>query len=69
VDALLFAWHPGAMGGPAITNVLFGVASPSGKLPVTFPRMVGRGPVCDAHRRTGRPIGGTSPTPVERALF
>ena len=39
VDALLFAWHPGTMGGPAISDVLFGVESPSGKLPVTFPRI------------------------------
>jgi beta-glucosidase len=60
VDALLFAWHPGTMGGPAITDVLFGVASPSGKLPVTFPRMVGQVPIYYAHKSTGRP-----PTPED----
>jgi beta-glucosidase len=55
VDALLFAWHPGAMGGPAITDILFGVASPSGKLPVTFPNMVGQVPIYYAHKHTGKP--------------
>ncbi|MBT8072778.1 MAG: glycosyl hydrolase, partial [Xanthomonadales bacterium] len=55
VDAMLFAWHPGSMGGPAIAKVLFGAHSPSGKLPVTFPRMVGQVPVYYAHKNTGKP--------------
>ena len=37
VDALLFAWHPGTMGGEAISDLLFGDFSPSGKLPISFP--------------------------------
>ncbi|RPH96152.1 MAG: glycosyl hydrolase [Lysobacterales bacterium] len=55
VDALLFAWHPGSMGGPAIADVLFGREAPSGKLPVTFPRMVGQVPIYYAHKNTGKP--------------
>ncbi len=57
VDALVYAWHPGTMGGPAIADVLFGVESPSGKLPITFPRMVGQVPIYYAHKNTGRPPG------------
>jgi beta-glucosidase len=54
-DAVLFAWHPGTMGGPAIADLLFGLDSPSGKLPVTFPRAVGQVPIFYSHKNTGRP--------------
>jgi beta-glucosidase len=55
VKAVLWAWHPGTMGGPAIVDVLFGGVVPSGKLPVTFPRTVGQVPIYYAHMNTGRP--------------
>jgi beta-glucosidase len=55
VDAILFAWHPGTMGGPAITELLFGEECPSGKLPVTFPRTVGQIPLYYGQKNTGRP--------------
>lgn len=55
VDAILFAWHPGTMGGAAIADVLFGAESPSGKLPVTFPRMVGQIPIYFGQKNTGKP--------------
>jgi len=55
LDALLFAWHPGTMGGPAIADLLFGVESPSGKLPATFPRVVGQIPVYYSQKNTGKP--------------
>ena len=35
-NAVLDVWYPGAMGGKALARVLFGDASPGGKLPVTF---------------------------------
>lgn len=54
-DALLFAWHPGTMGGPALIDLIFGVHAPSGKLPVTFPRSVGQIPIYYNHKTTGRP--------------
>jgi beta-glucosidase len=53
--AVLYAWHPGTMTGPAIADLLFGVASPSGKLPITFPQAVGQVPVYYSHKNTGRP--------------
>jgi beta-glucosidase len=55
VDAVLFAWHPGTMGGAAIADLLFGLESPSGKLPVTFPRMVGQVPIYYGQKNTGKP--------------
>lgn len=44
-DALLTAWYPGEQGGNAIANIIFGDATPSGKLPVSIPRSVGQLPV------------------------
>jgi beta-glucosidase len=55
VSAILFAWHPGTMGGPAIADLLFGKASPSAKLPVTFPRKVGQVPIYYAQKHSGKP--------------
>ncbi|MEM7431874.1 MAG: glycoside hydrolase family 3 N-terminal domain-containing protein [Pseudomonadota bacterium] len=55
VDAILFAWHPGTMGGPAIADVLFGELTPSGKLPVSFPKMVGQVPIYYSGKNTGKP--------------
>lgn len=38
IPAILQGWYPGARGGKAIADILFGKASPEGKLPVTFYR-------------------------------
>lgn len=59
VQSVLWAWHGGTMGGPAITDLLFGRAVPSGKLTVTFPRTVGQVPIYYAHLNTGRPALAT----------
>ena len=56
--AMLYAFHPGTMGGPALVNILFGDVNPSGKTPVTFLRTVGQAPLYYAHNNTGRPYHG-----------
>ena len=38
IPAILEGWYPGAQGGRAIADILFGAACPEGKLPVTFYR-------------------------------
>ena len=65
VDAVLSAWHPGTMTGPAIADLIFGIESPSGKLPVTFPRTEGQIPVYYNHKNTGRPPQGKDLTMID----
>lgn len=38
IPAIIQAWYPGAQGGRAVADLLFGEYSPEGKLPVTFYR-------------------------------
>jgi beta-glucosidase len=44
VPGIIEAWFPGAQGGTAIADVLFGDYNPGGKLTVTVPRTVGQIP-------------------------
>lgn len=45
VSAVIWVWKPGEEGGNAVADVLFGDASPSGRLPVSLPRSVGQLPI------------------------
>ena len=58
-DAILYAWHPGTMGGKALANIISGSVNPSGKLPVTFPRNVGQIPIYYNHKHTSHRAKGT----------
>jgi beta-glucosidase len=50
VDAIIEAWEPGAKGGQAIAEVIFGLINPGGKLPITIPYSVGHGQAIYDHK-------------------
>jgi len=54
-DAVLYSFHGGTMAGPGLANVITGKAVPSGRLPMTFPKMVGQVPLYYNRLNTGRP--------------
>jgi beta-glucosidase len=55
IPAIVETWFPGTEAGSAIANILFGDVSPSGKLPMSFPRAVGQEPLYYNQFPTGRP--------------
>ena len=58
VPAIMAVWFPGTEAGHALANVLYGDVSPSGKLPMSFPRAVGQEPLYYNQFPTGRPPTG-----------
>src|SRR6266699_1632898 len=55
VPAIIQAWYLGTQAGNAIAHTLLGDASPSGRLPLSWPRAVGQIPIYYNHKNTGRP--------------
>ncbi|WIB78272.1 glycoside hydrolase family 3 N-terminal domain-containing protein [Curtobacterium sp. MCPF17_002] len=64
--AVVQAFFPGEGGGLAIADLLTGVASPSGRLPVSLPRSAGAQPYTYLHPRLGGPsdVTAADSTPV-----
>lgn len=53
-DAVLFAWYPGEEGGNAVADAIFGNISPSGRLPITFPKSLEQLPPYADYSMKGR---------------
>ena len=58
MDALVWSFHPGTMGGVALAQLLFGDEVPSGKLPITFPVAAGQEPIYYNAHFPERPASG-----------
>ncbi len=54
-DAVIYSYHGGTMAGPGLCNVLTGKVSPSGRVPMTIPQLVGQVPIYYNKKNTGRP--------------
>lgn len=53
-DAVLWTWYPGEEGGNAVADIIFGKISPSGRLPITFPKSFDQLPAYDNYDMKGR---------------
>lgn len=65
-DAIMMAWHPGTMAGPALADVLFGDFGPQGKLPLTWPVNAGQTPIYYNRMASGRPATDENYTRMDK---
>jgi beta-glucosidase len=54
MEAIVYVWYPGQEGGKAVADVLFGDVTPSGKLPLTFPKSLEQLPPFEEYSMVGR---------------
>ncbi len=57
-NAIVECFFLGSRSAEAIKDVLFGDVNPSGKLPISFPKVLGQIPIYYNHLNTGRPYLG-----------
>ena len=57
-DAILYAWHSGTETAGAVADILYGDVVPSGRLPVTMPRLVGHIPIYYNCFSSGHAVNG-----------
>jgi beta-glucosidase len=53
-DAVVLVWYPGEEGGNAVADIIFGNVSPSGRLPITFPKSLSQLPAYEDYSMKGR---------------
>ncbi|MGK7391031.1 MAG: glycoside hydrolase family 3 N-terminal domain-containing protein [Candidatus Cyclobacteriaceae bacterium M2_1C_046] len=63
-DAVVLAWYPGAEGGNAVADIVFGDVSPSGRLPITFPKSLDQLPPYEDYSMKGRTYRYMSEDPL-----
>jgi beta-glucosidase len=64
IEAVVMVWYPGEEGGNALAEILFGDYSPSGKLPMTFPRSLEQLPPFDNYSMSERTYRYSSAVPL-----
>lgn len=66
LPAIIMAWYPGAEGGTAVAEVLFGAVNPAGRLPLTLVRSLDQVPEFADYRMQGRTYRFLSEPPLYR---
>ena len=69
IPALIHNWYPGQEGGTALAEILAGVRSPEGKLPISFPVSWEQNPVHDHYYPPPTPAGQTPRVKYAEGVF
>jgi beta-glucosidase len=69
IPAILMMWYPGEQGGNALADILFGDASPGGRLPLTFVRSLDQLPPFEDYAMAGRTYRFMEEEPLYRFGF